>query len=488
MSIDRKIIQLELNEVPFRVIDEYCKNNPDSEFSALIKRSHQFVTTCEDEIELDPWISWPTLHRGVTDRQHRILSLGQVLDKVDEQYPPIWRLLTAGGRTAGIFGSLHSSHIPASTKQYKFYLPDFFDDRVFAHPAVLQDFQSFTLDMTRRSARNVDAAIPRGAALKFLRSALALGFSPNTAYEIFSQLMFERREPRVRLRRRSLQALLTADVFTCMLRKDLPDFSTLYTNHVAAAMHRYWRAAFPTDCDPDLIDLKWQELYGSEILESMRITSKIIGKLRRFVDDRKDTTLVIASSMGQCATNHPPSTGLYTIRNLEKFVAAFGINRGQFQQRHAMVPCTGFIVDSSIAAKLSERLDQFKIDGRMMVQSEKEISPMSYGLHDGIFFSLYVNFDAYSGEHVGYVGNQAMSFEDLGIGFFPHEDGVSVTAHHHPDGSLLIYDPSNPASGTGRQRISTLEIAPALLEHYRISPPNYMATPGAALRDALALT
>lgn len=88
MFIDRKIILFELNEVPFRVIDEFCKTYPNSELAALMSRSHQFVTTCEDEIELDPWISWPTLHRGVTDRKHRILSLGQILDKVDEQYPP----------------------------------------------------------------------------------------------------------------------------------------------------------------------------------------------------------------------------------------------------------------------------------------------------------------------------------------------------------------------------------------------------------------
>jgi hypothetical protein len=486
MSIVPKIILIELNEVPFRVFDAFCEKHPESELSGLMKRCHQFVTTCEDEIELDPWISWPTLHRGVTDRQHRILSLGQVLDKVDEQYPPIWRLLTAGGRTAGIFGSLHSSHIPSSTEQYKFYLPDFFDDQVFAHPPVLHGFQSFTLDMTRRSARNVDSAIPRSAVLGFMRSATQLGFSPSTAYEIVSQLMHERKEPRVRLRRRSLQALLAADVFTRMLRKDMPDFSTLYTNHVAAAMHRYWRAAFPTDYDSSLLQADWQQQYGAEVLESMRITDKIIGKLRRFVDDRDDTKLLIASSMGQCATDHPPSTGLYTVRNLEKFLAAFGVERGQFQQRHAMVPCAGFVVDAVTRDRLKQQLDQFRIGDTTNLESEKEISPMSYGLHDGNFFSLYMNFDGYSGEHVGYVGNRAMSFEDLGIEFFPHEDGVSVTAHHHPDGVLLVYDRKRPPSAIARQRISTLEIAPALLGHYGIRPPDYMTTPGVAIRNALA--
>ena len=168
-------------------------------------------------------------------------------------------------------------------------------------------------------------------------------------------------------------------------------------------------------------------------------------------------------------------------------MAAFGVDRSQFQQRHAMVPCTGFVVDAPTRDKLKKQLEQFRIEDITILESEKEISPMSYGLHDGNFFSLYMNFDDYSGEHVGYVGNQAMSFEDLGIEFFPHEDGVSVTAHHHPDGVLLVYGQKRPPpSGTPRQRISTLEVAPALLGHYGIKPPDYMATPGAAIQIALA--
>ena len=122
-----------------------------------------------------------------------------------------------------------------------------------------------------------------------------------------------------------------------------------------------------------------------------------------------------------------------------------------------------------------------------MVENEREIAPMSYALHDGNFFSLYMNFDSYAGEHVGYLGNESKTFEDLGVGFLPHEDGVSVTAHHHPDGILLIYDPMRPASGDSRLRVSTLEIAPAVLAHYGIEAPDYMVKPSLPLRQALAL-
>ena len=483
----RKIILFELNEVPFQVLDAFCQAYPDSEFSSLMNDSAQLITTCEDEIELDPWISWPTLHRGVSDTKHRILSLGQTLDKVDDQYPPMWRIITSAGRTAGIFGSIHSSHIPPSMDAYKFYMPDFFDEKVFAYPKYLEGFQQFNLVMTRRSARNVDTSVPRSALLGFMRSAVATGFSVDTAREIVAQLASERKESRVRLRRRSLQSLLMADVFTRLLKRDMPDFATLYSNHVAAAMHRYWAAAFPDDYHPNLTSPEWQQLYKREVFEAARIASKIIGKLRRFVDARKDTVLLIASSMGQHATEHPPSEGLYTIRDLRKFMANFGVAEGQFQQKHAMVPCTGAVVDASVCPDFQKRLNQFRIGDNRIVESEQEISPMSYALHDGNFFSLYLNFDGYTGEHVGYVGNEPKTFDDLGISFLPHEDGVSVTAHHHPDGILLIYDPTRPGSVGSRMRVSTLEIAPAVLANYGIAAPDYMVKPSDGLRQALAL-
>ena len=103
-----RIVQLELNEVPFRVIDAYVAIAPQSTLAGLLKKSRQLSSNCPDKIELDPWISWPTLHRGVIDEQHRILHLGQMLKTADETYPPLWRLLADAGLKVGVFGSIHS--------------------------------------------------------------------------------------------------------------------------------------------------------------------------------------------------------------------------------------------------------------------------------------------------------------------------------------------------------------------------------------------
>jgi hypothetical protein len=97
----RKLILLEMNEVPFRVLDDFAARHPGSAVAQVMAKSAQFNTVCEDQLELDPWISWPTLHRGVIDEQHGIRHLGQSLERADARYPPIWELLARGGRSAG---------------------------------------------------------------------------------------------------------------------------------------------------------------------------------------------------------------------------------------------------------------------------------------------------------------------------------------------------------------------------------------------------
>ena len=167
----KNIILFEINEVPFRVIDQYCDMRPQSTLARVLSRSRQYETVTEDSLALDPWISWPTMHRGVPDEKHQILHLGQVLDEVDVQYPPIWRLLKQAGVSVGVFGSLHSSAVPDDAADYSFYVPDCFDNEVYAQPRSLETFQEFNLRMTRDSARNVSRKLPVGAAAKFAECA-----------------------------------------------------------------------------------------------------------------------------------------------------------------------------------------------------------------------------------------------------------------------------------------------------------------------------
>jgi hypothetical protein len=127
----------------------------------------------------------------------------QSLEAADEKYPPVWRLLTEAGVDVGVFGSLHSSHVPPDAEDYAFYVPDYFAQEVYAHPASLLPFQQFNLVMTRRSARNVDTGVPAKESAQFLGRAVRHGLRPATVGRVASQLVDERRDPVRKIRRRS---------------------------------------------------------------------------------------------------------------------------------------------------------------------------------------------------------------------------------------------------------------------------------------------
>ena len=118
----KKIIFLELNEVPHRVfVDSFKTLNYRIGFNQL----KYIPTISRDETHLSPWTTWPTVHRGVTYSKHLIGDLGQDLTASDKKYPPIWSVLQSKGYEVGVFGSLHSSHMEESKMaNFSFFIPD----------------------------------------------------------------------------------------------------------------------------------------------------------------------------------------------------------------------------------------------------------------------------------------------------------------------------------------------------------------------------
>jgi hypothetical protein len=460
---DRKIILFEMNEVPYRVLDDFASRHPRSNLARLMARSKQFETVCEDQVELDPWTSWPTLHRGVIDEQHRIRHLGQSLESADRQYPPLWELLARHGRRVGVFGSLHSSSVPPSLENYAFYVPDFFADESFVHPPGLRAFQEFNLLMTRRSARNVDGGIPARAAAAFLRDYVKSGMTWSTVGTVMAALTAERVLARRKSRRRSLQPLIGLDVFLPLARRTRPDFATFYTNHVAANMHRFWAAGFPDDVPENPMPMEWRRKYAGEIEYSMRVLDGMLGRVRALAD-ASDYLLLAASSIGQSAVPSTRIAGFTTITDLERFMARMGVARGRWRQKPAMVPCLSVRVDPFLADGFEERLKSLRIGKYRVCKAQREGSaPFTYD-RSGDGFHLFVYFEELD-----------MEAGDLGLGFFRHDEEVACSGRHTPFGALLVYDPRNAASTQQRSTISTLQVAPALLRNFGIPVPRYMA-------------
>jgi Type I phosphodiesterase / nucleotide pyrophosphatase len=473
--MNRKLILLELNEVPYRVIDSYCQQRPKAMLTKMLCMSKQFETVTEDRLALDPWVSWPTLHRGVNDEEHNILHLGQVVSETDEKFPPIWQLLKRQGLRVGIFGSLHSSTRPSDAYDYSFYLPDYFDGAAFAHPANLESFQELNLSMTRQSARNVTRRIPAALALKFAAQAPMIGLKLSTFVDAVCHLVRETFDDNLRIRRRAYQPLVTMDLFLHQLKQTKPDFATFYTNHVAAAMHRYWGATFPADYGEDELDQAWVRKYSAEITFAMDKCDVMLGHLAKFIDENPEYTLMVASSMGQAAIRAIQTYSFLTIVDTSKFMAFLGVPGAGWELRPAMVPCCCVVVSEEYRDLFVSNIDTLVIDGETMKRDRRPTGRLSYDERDRGFFQIFIQFDSYSGPNTALLARKSIELTDLGLGFMPHEDGVNCTAQHVREGSLWLYSKDQRGGGkNARETISTLDVAPSILSFFEREIPRYM--------------
>ena len=461
----RSIVLLELNEVPDRVLDGFVERHPESTLARTLPRCRRYSTYAADTCALSPWITWPTLHRGVNNERHGILHFGQDLSLADKEYPPIWQMLVENGIRTGVFGPLHSSPMPADADRYAFYLPDTFAHSTDAHPASLERFQAFNLAMARQSARNVSRSLDLPSLARFLLRAPALGLRFQTLLAIAGQLLDERRERWKSTRRRTFQPVVAFDLFMKQLRRERPEFSTVFTNHVASAMHRYWAALYPQDFDVLELDEEWQARFRGEIDFAMGWADRFFARLAAFADRNPETIVMVASSMGQQAAHGQHlDTQLY-LRDLERFMARVGLEPHEWERRPAMDPTVSLYVKGDKQAAFEQFLRSVSIAGE----------PISYTTGDGGFYDLAFgqpNLDP--DEDRLTVDGREVAYEDLGFELTPIEDEAGSTGYHQPRGILLIYDPQGSAEHGRQGEVSTTEIAPALLRHFGIPRPPYM--------------
>ena len=79
------VIVYELNEVPIRLFEFYADAFKHSAFAELRKMGNCFETKAPDMGHLSPWVTWPTLHRGISNFDHKISDLGQDLTLINRE-------------------------------------------------------------------------------------------------------------------------------------------------------------------------------------------------------------------------------------------------------------------------------------------------------------------------------------------------------------------------------------------------------------------
>lgn len=461
--MDRKIILFELNEVPSRIFDYFCSKHPNSTVAQKLNASRVYDTYAEDKA-LSPWVTWPTVHRGVADDQHGILNFGQPLKEVDRAFPPIWKILTERGVQTGLFGSLHSHPPPTSYENYSFYMPDTFAAGSECFPDSIRPFQTFNLAAVKASPRNVSRQIPWKEALDFLWHLPDLGLKPSTLADTARHVVSEQINSARRVRRRTYQVVLAFDVFMKQLHATQPAFCTFFTNHVASSMHRYWAALFPEDYAEFGYSEEWVDTYRQEIDFTMGKFEEFFKRLVTWVDAHPEYQLWVTTSMGQAATvAQPLYTQLY-LTDLEKFMTFFGFERSEWERRPAMEPQVNVTVPLAKVTGFVEELRALEIGGKPVpIEVNEGFVSMTFGqpnLRDDL-----ASVSARGAE---------VTIERLGLSHVDIEDLSTSSAYHIPQGRLYIYDPKQPAPAASPTLVSTRDIAPSLLKNYGIAAPDYM--------------
>lgn len=428
----------------------------------------KFETYSENGGHLSPWNTWPTLHRGVTNEHHYISDFNQDLTKVDAEFPPLWKILAENKVKTGVFGSLHSYPPPETQGNYSFYVPDVFATGSECFPKNVELFQDINLKLSRKSARNVDSSIPYKDMFRLFGKIGSLGFKTSTMTDVANHLVQERKTPWKTVRRRTYQTVISFDVFFKLLRKEKPDFTTFFTNHVASSQHRYWAAVFPTEYQDLKYDEEWISTYENEILFTMGKTDEMLTKLAGFVNKNPEYKLVITSSMGQEAVESEPiETQLY-VTNHEAFFALFGVGANDFEFLPSMLPQFNYSVKDAEAFK--QKLDTLKINGNQVQYRDLGENRFSIDLGQQNLKETTIELDG-----------KAIAFDQTGLENVVIEDKSSATAYHIPEGHCFIYHPSYEDSKMSDQQVSTRAFLPTFLKNFEVEVPGYAEKPSLSI-------
>jgi hypothetical protein len=432
----------------------------------VLAKGKKYETYSEDQGHLSPWVTWPTVHRGVTNEKHFISDFGQDLNDQEKNYPAIWNTLANNGIKVGLFGTLHTYPLPENIQEFSFYVPDTFAAGSECFPKKLETFQKFNLSMARDNSRVVNSRIPAKEAMQFLMKLPDLGFRFKTAAEVAGQLIDEKLNKWKVVRRRTYQSIIGFELFFKQLITKKPDFATFFTNHVASSQHRYWAAAFPEDYENLILGREWIETYNGEIVYTMKKTDEMIGRLLDFIDKNPEYSLWILSSMGQHAVE---AREIYTdlfVTNGKKFMDNFNLGSGNYELKPSMVPQFNVQIHSDKVKEFEEKLSTLRINNVGIFSRRK--GEGFYSLDIGI-----ANLDekAIQIELMG----QKIPLQHSGMENVKIQDRCGATAYHIPQGSLLIYDHINGKKIQELTTISTTDIAPAILRNYNLAVPDYMS-------------
>lgn len=426
------VIVYELNEVPPRLLDYYIHLRPDSAMATIARLNTYKVTHTYDNGELHPWSTWPTVHRGVPNHVHDIRFINQDLQRANEKYPPIWELLRRRGVRIGIFGSLQSYPPPKSTTSVNFYIPDTFSPDDEAFPNLGRIFQKFNLALAGRN-KAVSASLSKRDVVRFFRALLGGSIRFSGLYKCTKQVFMEVFDRRWKARRPFVQAILGFDLYLRLLDNSKLGYSSFFTNHVAAVMHKYWRDLFPNDFSPGSSHNHPNKFNAETIIKAMDIADHQISLLLSRCQSLKADLWVI-SSMGQKAIERGDYVPETILVNPARLLDMLGLSELDHRVLPAMQP--------DVCIKSHSCQDQAVLRRQLKSLTDTSGCQLLIEKYDpqGLTLNVSLQTSKYLADNGKVMFNGQTSDASLfGLSTVAREQG---TAYHTPEGIFLAAGPN----------------------------------------------
>ena len=422
-----KIIFFELNEVPQEIFkDSFSKLKFKKNFDQFCFNT----TISKDKGHLSPWTTWATIHRGVTDQIHGIKDINQDIAEKDSKYPTIMQSLINKGFNVGVFCSMHSASVPKENySKYSFFVPEAFANDCSCKPKSVNNLQKLNLIMSKESARVVKKSLPSfkiilKASLSYLKHSYKFNGAISSIKQLFSEILCSWKK----VRRRTLQPIILFDVYMDLLKKEKPDFSTFFTNHVASNMHRFWEAKFPDHYPKQVSSSQWIKRYKNEIDNAMEATAYFINELIDFVDKNNDFQLWILSSMGQSAVkDYCPGNSFWHIKNIKEFFSSICGISVELEELTQMIPHYSLKSDPKTIDLIFQKFNYLQSNADFFIRSKTETT-----------ISIYL--ETYDLEDIWFKQKDAKEFIDIkGLEKINIDEKTGSSAYHVPEGILYRY-------------------------------------------------
>jgi len=427
-----KLIVLEVNEVPPRIFIEYCRRKPKSHLARLINSANGLIETDARDVEkkfLYPSQTWASFNTGLPYRTHNLQWYNDNKDYREFH----WLKAAEKGKTVVLVNTLHSSPLSkySNNPNLKTVIPDCFSSDSDTLPSDFKNFQKFSRSIATENGRKSKLVYTlKKAIVEWLKSPSLYrwGLGATSIWQLIDIVIGALGGRSERLR--CAQFPLLCEIFLRSVKKHNPDIGVIFTNHVAAIMHRYWYAAFPKDFDTNLYQEAWITKYKNEIWYAMDLLDVWVGKISKYCE-YSDKTLIISTSMGQEANSdlNPElvhSRGkAFRFESFSKFAAKISLSDGA-------------VMESAMAPQIT--IDVSKCLFPLGEIAERIKSSLSSAESFGVSYLIDINDTKFTiSLHLNLANPEAEIWaREAGLSVFMIDDHHS--GRHSPIGTIIVYN------------------------------------------------